>query len=131
MADYEVIKFTPSAVKRSTPGNRIAHKWLEENGGPTTDKKALFEGNGLVEGRKVHFALVIGMTKQEVLDLHEQKKAELPDGTAFYWSYLATDDPKKLSSQIVDGIDGLKAYELDDVLAGAGEGVLMELSLRG
>ncbi len=131
IADVEIIKFTPSAVKCSTPDNRLARKWLDENGGSQTTKKAIFEGSGRIEGRRVHFALLIGLTEQEVRDLHEQKKAELSEGTAFYWSFLASDDPKKLSSQIVDGIDDLSTNELDDVLGGAGESVFTEISLRG
>ncbi|MBY6137710.1 hypothetical protein KUV61_17885 [Nocardioides marinus] len=131
MADIDIITFTPSAVIRSAPGNRLARKWLEENGGAATTKKAIFEGMGRVEGRRVHFALAIGLTEQEVRDLHQQKKVELPGGTAFYWSYLASDDPKKLSSQIVEGVDGLNTQELDDVLGGVGESVFMEISLRG
>ncbi|MFC6639984.1 hypothetical protein GV827_16910 [Sulfitobacter sp. JBTF-M27] len=114
MVDVEIIKFTPSAIKRSSPDNRLARKWLEENGGPQTTKKAIFEGNGRIESRRVHFALLIGLTEQEVRDLHEKKKAELSEGTAFYWSFLASDDSKKLSNQIVDGIDGLNANELED-----------------
>jgi hypothetical protein len=130
MVDVEIIKFIPSKVKRSSPDSRLARKWLNENGGPKTTKKVSFEGDGLVGGRRVHFALLIGLTEQEVRNLYLQKKAEVSEGTAFYWSYLASDNPKKLSNQIIDGIDGLNINELDDVLGGAGESVFGELAIR-
>lgn len=129
MTDIEVVPFQPSEVKGSRSDSRPAHKWLAMNGTEAANKKVMFEGNGQMAGRDVHFAVLKGLTEQEVQSMYQQKKNELADGMIFYWSYLAIDDKKAMPNQIVDGADNLSLDSLDDVLFGVGEGALFRGSL--
>ncbi len=81
--------------------------------------------------RTIHLAVIRGMTENEVQSLYRQKKDDLAEGVIFYWSYMATDDPKRLSNVINDGADAGDIHVLDDILRGVGEGPLFRSQILG
>ncbi|UWQ32471.1 hypothetical protein K3555_18380 [Leisingera sp. M527] len=118
MNDIEVIKFTPSKVSGSRSENRLAMKWMRENG-KDPSKKVMFEGVGRMEGKSIHFALIRGVSAADVKRLLKEKKSQLKDETCFYWAYYPADGH---GDTIADGVDRSQDH-LDDVLFGLGERV--------
>ncbi len=83
MNDLEVITFDPTTAVGTPRSDRVGHKWIAENATDLEGRKVMLEGGGQMFGRYIHFALIRGLSKEEVKQMHAQQKAEQPEGTGF------------------------------------------------